>query len=175
MKSLSRDSLEDLVWLYLVANTPSYIWSRYRKEPAVVMLYENLTPDDILAAFEEIELPTEEPEILAIAYAYLVALCMHGPIARLILNKSTKFAFLQWGESILSTALAKTSFVNESFSAERKQEVTEIEIPTTKTIKDPLSVFDLPVDNTVLLTEKRPAENPVPSTSVVITKEDLND
>lgn len=87
----------------LVANTPSFLVDRLRKDIAVQYVLDSMTPPEIVQALREaLGRPIADPTELVPRYVYLVALSSVDPKDQVIWNqiKSLDLSQLEWGEAI---------------------------------------------------------------------------
>jgi hypothetical protein len=83
--------LATLARIYLLANTPRYLYRRFREDPSVQRLARALTATELLSIITEIGArETRDSQSLATAYGALVALTFQ-PL------DSTRAAFNDWG------------------------------------------------------------------------------
>jgi hypothetical protein len=80
MNALTPNDRDRLGRIYLVANTPSYLYRHFRRDSSVIEL-ARATSTDALAGFvrEVQDLPERSPTDVAAAYAAVVALTFHDP------------------------------------------------------------------------------------------------
>jgi|BogFormECP12_OM1_1039635.scaffolds.fasta_scaffold07515_3 hypothetical protein len=93
----------------LVANTPSFLLDRLRKDIAVQFVLDNMKPHEIVAALREgLANPPSDPVALVPLYVYLVALSSVDPSEQKIWNelRSLDLSRLEWAETIRSLVLA---------------------------------------------------------------------
>src|SRR5579864_3025370 len=87
----------------LVANTPSFLVDRLRKDIAVQYVLDSMTPPQIVQALREaLSRPITDPTELVPRYVYLVALSTIDPQNQEIWDqiKSLDLSQLEWGEAI---------------------------------------------------------------------------
>jgi hypothetical protein len=87
----------------LVANTPSFLVDRLRKDIAVQYVLDSMTPAQIVQALREaLSHPITDATELVPRYVYLVALSTVDPHNQEIWNqiKSLDLSQLEWGEAI---------------------------------------------------------------------------
>jgi|SRR5579863_4965309 len=87
----------------LVANTPSFLLDRLRKDIAVQYVLDSMTPPEIMRALHEALLrPITDVTELVPRYVYLVALSATDPYDQVIWNQigSLDLSQLEWGEAI---------------------------------------------------------------------------
>ena len=87
----------------LVANTPSFLMDRLRKDIAVQYVLDSMTPPQIVQALREaLSRPVTDATELVPRYVYLVALSTIDPQNQEIWDqiKSLDLSQLEWGEAI---------------------------------------------------------------------------
>jgi hypothetical protein len=93
----------------LVANTPSFLLDRLRKDDAVRFVLDKMKPSEIVAALQE-GLASPPPDAVALVplYVYLAALSSTDPSDRETWNKirALDLSHLEWGEAIRNIVLA---------------------------------------------------------------------
>jgi hypothetical protein len=98
--SLATDSAKEAV---LVANTPSFLLDRLRKDVSVQTVLDNMTSAEIVAALREVlARPPKDPSELVPAYVYLVALSSADPQDEKLWKEisSLDLSGLEWGTTI---------------------------------------------------------------------------
>jgi len=98
--SLATDSAKEAV---LVANTPSFLLDRLRKDVAVQTVLDNLTSGQIVASLRDVlARHPKEPAELVPAYVYLVALSSADPQDEALWREisSIDLSGLEWGNTI---------------------------------------------------------------------------
>lgn len=98
--SLATDSAKEAV---LVANTPSFLLDRLRRDVAVQTILDNLTSAQIITSLRDVlaRHPTEPAEIVP-AYVYLVALSSADPQDENLWREisAIDLSGLEWGNTI---------------------------------------------------------------------------
>ncbi len=87
----------------LVANTPSFLLDRLRKDIAVQYVLDSMTPPEIMRALQDALLrPITDVTELVPRYVYLVALSATDPYDQVIWKQigSLDLSQLEWGEAI---------------------------------------------------------------------------
>lgn len=105
--SLATDSAKEAV---LVANTPSFLLDRLRKDVAVQTVLDNMSSAEIVTALREgLARPSRGPEELVTAYVYLVALSSTDPKDEVLWEEisSLDLSSLEWGNTIRALILAE--------------------------------------------------------------------
>jgi hypothetical protein len=98
--SLATDSAKEAV---LVANTPSFLLDRLRKDVAVQIVLDNMTGSQIVAALRDaLARQPKSPSELVPAYVYLVALSSADPKDEALWTEisSLDLSGLEWGDTI---------------------------------------------------------------------------
>jgi hypothetical protein len=98
--SLATDSAKEAV---LVANTPTFLLERLRKDVAVQTVLDNMTGAEIVAALRDaLARAPRGPAELVPAYVYLVALSSADPQDRELWKQisSLDLSGLEWGNTI---------------------------------------------------------------------------
>jgi hypothetical protein len=98
--SLATPSAKEAV---LVANTPSFLLDRLRKDVAVQAVLDNLSSTEIVTALSEVlARPPKSPAELVPAYVYLVALSSADPQDSELWKQisSVDLSGLEWGDAI---------------------------------------------------------------------------
>ena len=93
----------------LVANTPSFLLDRLRKDVGVRFALDNMKPSEIVAALREgLASPPQDAVALVPLYVYLVALSSTDPGDREAWNelRALDLSHLEWGEAIRNLTLA---------------------------------------------------------------------
>ena len=93
----------------LVANTPSFLLDRLRKDIAVQFVLDNMKPHEIVAALREgLANPPSDPVALVPLYVYLIALLSIDPGEQKIWSeiRSLDLSRLEWAETIRGLVLA---------------------------------------------------------------------
>jgi hypothetical protein len=105
--SLATDSAKEAV---LVANTPSFLLDRLRKDVAVQTVLDNMSSAEIVTALREgLARPSRGPEELVTAYVYLAALSSTDPKNEVLWEEisSLDLSSLEWGNTIRALILAE--------------------------------------------------------------------
>jgi hypothetical protein len=105
--SLATDSAKETV---LVANTPSFLLDRLRKDVAVQTVLDNMTSAQIVTALHDaLARPPKDPSDLVQAYVYLVALSSADPQdeALWVQISSLDLSGLEWGNTIRALIAAE--------------------------------------------------------------------
>lgn len=98
--SLATDSAKEAV---LIANTPSFLLDRLRKDVAVQTVLDNMNSREIAGALSEVlSRPAKSPAELVPAYVYLVALSSADPRDEALWEQisSIDLSGLEWGDTI---------------------------------------------------------------------------
>jgi|SRR5580658_8249300 hypothetical protein len=98
--SLATDSAKEAV---LVANTPSFLLDRLRKDVAVQTVLDNMSSREIVGALSDaLARPAQSPAELVPAYVYLVALSSADPQDVELWKQisSVDLSGLDWGNAI---------------------------------------------------------------------------
>ena len=98
--SLATDSAKEAV---LVANTPSFLLDRLRKDVAVHTVVDNMSGAEILAALRlALAKPAKDPSETVLAYVFLVALSSVDPNDVELWKQisSVDLSGLEWGDVI---------------------------------------------------------------------------
>jgi hypothetical protein len=93
----------------LVANTPSFLLDRLRKDTSVRFVLDNMNPSEIVAALRDgLASPLPDPVALVPLYVYLAALSGTDPNERELWNRIRELdlSHLEWGEAIRALILA---------------------------------------------------------------------
>lgn len=93
----------------LVANTPSFLLDRLRKDVAVQYVLDSMKPSEIVDALREgLANPPTEPLALVPLYVYLAALSSTDPREQNVWNdiRSLDLSRLEWGDTIRNLLLA---------------------------------------------------------------------
>jgi hypothetical protein len=94
----------------LVANTPSFLLDRLRKDVAVQTVLDNMGSADIVVALREIlNRPPKNPAELVPAYVYLVALSSADPQDEQLWKQisALDLSGLEWGDTIRTIIAAE--------------------------------------------------------------------
>jgi hypothetical protein len=94
----------------LIANTPSFLLDRLRKDIGVQTIVDNMSGADIVAALSAtLAHPPKDPSEMVLAYVYLAALASSDPLDAELRKKisSLDLANLEWGNVIRSVILAE--------------------------------------------------------------------
>ncbi|MFZ0418624.1 MAG: hypothetical protein WAM04_11025 [Candidatus Sulfotelmatobacter sp.] len=105
--SLATDSAKEAV---LVANTPSFLLDRLRKDVAVQTVLDNMNSREIVVALREtLARPAKSPAELVPAYVYLVALSSADPQDEALWKQisSIDLSGLEWGDTIRAVISAE--------------------------------------------------------------------
>jgi hypothetical protein len=107
MIRLDQINMPAIIRHYALANTPRYLYKHLRSESSVETLAAESSPDELLAAIEEIEANAgRTASDVGVAYAMLVALS-YQPYAKV------QEALARWTPQILSWASAIISIIQE--------------------------------------------------------------
>jgi hypothetical protein len=93
----------------LVANTPSFLLDRLRKDTAVRFVLDKMKPSEIVTALQEgLASPPRDAVALVPLYVYLASLSSTDPSDRETWNKvrALDLSHLEWGEAIRNIILA---------------------------------------------------------------------
>src|SRR3989344_7434722 len=111
MSSLKLATLDHLAAIYLVANTPAYLYDRYRAEQCIQSLARDKSTRELVAIATQIAADTNRtPTELAVGYAALVALTFKDFREATSVLDGVRLEQLEWSDRILE--LWKVSLVS---------------------------------------------------------------
>ncbi|MFC1557143.1 hypothetical protein ACFL5L_04090 [candidate division KSB1 bacterium] len=98
MKVLSRQELNDLAKIYIVSNTPRYLYSNYREHYSLVEISKN-TIESIIKYLTKIsEKPKKNIRDIVKGYAFLTSLAFKKEEDIIKQLDEINLDFLKWGE-----------------------------------------------------------------------------
>ena len=101
MIGLNKSDLEGLTDIYLVANTPMYLYRNIRKHVAVIFLADRHTPAELSDFYSKVvSKKSKSIEDVVTAYVFLLALTRKEYSAASFFLKKMDLDVLDWGEKI---------------------------------------------------------------------------
>jgi hypothetical protein len=114
LKTLGQDAANELAELYSLANTPGFVFSRFREHPSVAHLAGRFSAKQLVAHALHVDaLSKPRVEDLVSAYAALVALTLHQPETVRSAALGVTFTNLRWADYVLRV-VSDTPVVMES-------------------------------------------------------------
>lgn len=102
MNTLSQGAIRRLTEIYLVANTPPYLYRQFRSDQSVQNLADQTSEEELVKLIKQVD-SSEERKIsdVAVAYAATVALTFKDSKSVDLALDGVQFENLQWVRSIL--------------------------------------------------------------------------
>jgi hypothetical protein len=122
--------------VYLLSNTPTYLYDRLRANASVQWIANHMSVDEIIALYRGLQgKPTKSACEAALAYAFLVSLSIHVSTDATRAIQFVPLEGLEWGEQV--KALCTNSIVSTNITSIT---IPRIILPGFQTIADSSTV-----------------------------------
>jgi hypothetical protein len=111
---LSDKELEGLEEIFLLANTPSYLYKNFRQDPTVLGLSEKYSTEELIKFFEQfVKSENFDTESLIMGYALLFAISLKDYAeSHRFLKGIDKYKNLEWIKELQEIILANSRVTN---------------------------------------------------------------